>query len=355
MVNKEFRNVLFIGPDYKNHRGGIGAVLSIYASNIDGFKFIPSFKAVGAIRKIAVFITSIFKLSAKLIFDKELEIIHVHGSHGASVYRKAAIIFMAKLLFSKKVIYHLHSSSFDLYYKNGNKLYRWLCNAAISRSDVLVALSNDWAKYYTDTFDPKRIVIIKNVIATPVKTNVRNNDLRLKFLFLGRIGERKGTFDLLEVIKMNKEVWNGTIKFLIGGDGETHKLVKLITEYQIDDIVTFIGWVSGDKKIHLLQTSDVLILPSYNEGLPISILEGMSYGLPIIASNVGGIPEVVFPDVNGYIVTPGNLKEIEVAVNSIISANPEQLVNYKNNSLSIAEDYMPQKVIQQLAELYQTL
>ena len=110
-----------------------------------------------------------------------------------------------------------------------------------------------------------------------------------------------------------------------------------------------VGWVGGDKKINLLNWADVFILPSFNEGLPISILEAMSYGLPIISTPVGGIPEVVKD--NGTLVTPGNDGEICSAMKKYVD-NHELLMKEGEMSLKIVETYLPEYVMMQLENIY---
>ena len=92
---------------------------------------------------------------------------------------------------------------------------------------------------------------------------------------------------------------------------EEEIIKAFIQNNQISDIAVFEGWVTGDKKIEYLNWADIYILPSYNEGLPIAILEAMSYSHPIISTPVGGIPEVVKDHQNGILVEPGNLEQIK--------------------------------------------
>ena len=108
----------------------------------------------------------------------------------------------------------------------------------------------------------------------------------------------------------------------IGGNGEIQRLKELINKHNIEDIVEFLGWISSMEKAIILNSTDVYILPSYNEGLPISILESMSYGKAIISTNVGGIPEIVRNKENGLLINPGELKQMEQAIDFFLE-NPD--------------------------------
>ena len=125
-----------------------------------------------------------------------------------------------------------------------------------------------------------------------------------------------------------------------------------IRKNNLGDIVKFEGWVSGDKKINMLNWADIFILPSHNEGLPISILEAMSYGMPIISTPVGGIPEVVKG--NGVLVTPGNEIEIALSMRHYLD-NPVLIEQEGRVSLNIVETYLPQYVMERLKHLYESL
>lgn len=356
-MNNIFTKVLYVGPDHSNHRGGIGAVLSVYAKHIPEFKFIFSFRATNSIYKSIIFVNSIFWLFFKLLFDWEIKIVHIHGSHGASVYRKSVLILIS-LIFRKKIVYHLHASSYDQYYDKGGRFYRWLCRWTIANCDVLITLSESWHKYYSSTFNPKRLQIMKNVIdyrEATLSTTSMDIHSPMIFVFLGRIGHRKGIFDILNAVASNKDFLIGKMKLVIGGDGEVSQLTKLINDNKLNEIVEYIGWTDGVAKSKVLDQGDVLLLPSYNEGLPISILEAMNYGMPIIASKVGGIPEVVKDKANGFLVDAGSEEQIAAAMLQMITMHNKDFNKMQDESLRIVQDYLPESIITDLKKLYSTL
>lgn len=107
------------------------------------------------------------------------------------------------------------------------------------------------------------------------------------------MGKRKGIYDILDVLSEHREEFLNKLEFLFGGDGDVEQVQAIIREQNLNNIAKYQGWVSGIKKERLLNQADAYILPSYNEGLPISVLEAMSYSLPIISTTVGGIPEIL--------------------------------------------------------------
>ena len=131
-------------------------------------------------------------------------------------------------------------------------------------------------------------------------------------------------------------------------------LQKKIKDYGLNNCVTFEGFVADNKKIECLNWADIFILPSYNEGLPIAILEAMSYGCPIISTTVGGIPAVVKHGVNGYLINPGNITEIQNAILSFIH-NRDKIEKYGRQSLKLINVFLPETVFRTLCNLYKQL
>jgi glycosyltransferase involved in cell wall biosynthesis len=136
----------------------------------------------------------------------------------------------------------------------------------------------------------------------------------------------------------------------IGGNKNEEKLLSVINEKNLSNFVSFEGWVSGDKKIALLNWGDIFVLPSYNEGLPISILEAMSYKMPIISTAVGGLPEVVDVE-NGTLVRPGDAEGIYNAIRGYLN-NTDRIEAQGKVSYERSKAYMPDCVIRDLRCIY---
>lgn len=343
----EAKNILTIGIDYRVVRGGVAAVENVYSTFYQPFNHVTTTVTNGQVKKLLVLCKAILQFIYWMLFHPEIKIVHVQGSVGASFWRKAIFIYIAKF-FHKKVVWHMHAGRFAIFYQQ----HRYAVRKVVNKSDVIIALSEYWKEYFKNEFPTKRVEIIKNVISAPSVHKQQTGYFTL--LFLGLLGKNKGIYDLLECIWDHKVEFQGKLKLYIGGNGEIEHVKQLIKEYGIADIVIFEGWVSGDKKIELLNKSDAYILPSYKEGLPISILEAMSYGMPIISTPVGGIPEIVSNGENGYLVEPGNKEDIYKAIISLL--NDSDLRNRMGSvSLSRVGEHLPEYVEKQLETLYDSL
>ena len=349
MDTKLFQKILFIAPIY-TRKGGIASVLKTYENNIDDFNFFASIYFSNKLINFLFFPFVIIHFIIYLIFNPSIEIIHIHGSSKGSFYRKYVLFKISKII-NKKVIYHIHGSEYQIFYNNASSIIKSKIDYFINNSDSIIALSTEWQTYFLDNFNQKNIFVLNNIVRYQ-KPFSKNSHEKLQLLFLGRIGERKGIFDILYIIAKNKEFYNNKITLAIGGDGETEKLKKFISDNKLENIVTFYGWTKNELKNKLLLESHIMILPSYNEGLPITLLEAMSYSMPLISTHVGGIARVLKHKKNGIVVKPGDLYMIGQAIKYYIN-NKNQINIHGEESYKIVKDFYPKKVLNDLLHIYQ--
>lgn len=344
--------ILTVGPDYHNHRGGVGAVIEAYSRNFEVFNFISTYKEGSAFVKIATYLSGLVRLFWFLLTRKKIKIIHIHGASYGSFYRKFIVFVIGKHVFRKKIIYHIHGGGFRMFYEKSNRFSKRLIKLFLRKADLVICLSQSWLEYFSTNHKTRDLVFLPNMIDYPQKCENRREHSTINFLFLGLVTESKGIFDLINVIAKNKDKFRNKIRLLIGGNGKTEQLTDLINKYEIEDIVEFLGWVNGDNKISALNSSNVYILPSYIEGSPVSILEAMSYGMAIIATNIGGIPELVKNKENGLLIEPGNLDQIEKALNYFVM-NPGLIESYGAVSEMMIQKHLPDSVLKKLIDIYQ--
>lgn len=347
----EFKNVLFIAPNYKRRKGGIASVLTEYDKALDSINFLSSAYVSNKVLNFVLLPIALISFCVYLILNPQIKLIHIHGSFRGSFYRKYLFYWLAKTIFRKKVLYHIHGSEYHLFYKNASPRIKKYIEKMIDGIDGLIVLSVEWKGFFRKHFNQQNIYVLNNIVEyhEPFERTIPKENMTL--LFLGRIGNRKGVFDLLEAVNKVQSKRPDKLKLTVGGDGEVDKLKQLISNYNLEGIVTYVGWVKGTKKIELLKESDILILPSYNEGLPIALLEGMSYSMPIISTNVGGIPQVLESFKNGIMVSPGNIEEIEGALMYYID-HKNDIISHGKEAYSRVANFFPQPVMKSLSEIY---
>lgn len=344
MVNDN--NILFVGPKGK---GGIKAVTDTYATEFSPFKIVYSQTDGSRLAKVAFALGAYCRFIATLATDRQIRIVHVHSSVRGSFWRKSIFIKLA-LLFNKKVIFHSHSGSLKDFYKVHTEKVR----SILDRCNSIVALSEQWKSFFASVGYADKCTVINNPIVAPVKIRRTVNDGRKHILFVGKICPEKGVFDMMDMIISHKDDFDGKVCFHIAGNDQVERLRSIIEDNGLSSIVKFEGWISGDRKRELFSNSDIFILPSYIEGVPVAILEAMSYGVPVIATDVGGVASVVKDNVTGLFISPGDKTQMYDAINRLIT--DDDLCRRLTESASrICNDYIMGEVKESLFRLYNRL
>lgn len=315
--------VLMCSSDRKE-KGGMNSVIDQLMDHDWGEHFRFSYLAThitGNPIKKTLFFMNAYKKLKKLIKKNTFDVIHIHMSYKGSFYRKYYVTKLCKKN-NKKVIIHLHGSEFKDFYNSGNEKRKKQIRELFTIADASIVLGEDWKKFISGIAPKANVIVINNAVALPNIQTRTISDNRT-FLFLGALIQRKGVVDLLEAVKQMKNRNVSNFHVLIAGSGAEENQLKEYTEQNgLQSYVDFLGWITKEQKPSLLEKADVLVLPSYNEGLPIAILEAMSYALPIISTDVGSIAEAVQEDVNGFLIAPGD-------VNALTDAMVKLTVNTK--------------------------
>ena len=323
--------------NHPSNRGGMTSVINQIREHDwekEGIKlsFIPTFIPGNSMKKILFFLVALTKILWIFIFSKP-DIVYMHMSYKGSFTRKY-IVHKLCIVFSVKDVVHLHGSEFEKWYKTVNKKKKKRIRNLLSNCNKVIVLGDKWKDIISKIEHQTNLTVLNNGIIIP-EQKVKWNEDTLNILFLGVLIPRKGVADLIQAVSnLKRKKQDISIKVIIAGAGEEEDaLKKQVQINHIEDIVEFKGWVSGEKKIKLLVTSQLFISPSYNEGLPVSILEAASYGLPIISTNVGDVTSVVRDGVNGYLIKPGDIDAIAKSV--FLMSEQKRWERFSHNSREI--------------------
>lgn len=342
-------------------KGGIAAVISgYYGSKLEqdyDMIYVESYKDGGKLTKLWKGICGYFHFAKVLLFSRP-DIVHMHSSFGPSFYRSLPFIYMASWA-KKPMINHIHGADFDEFYVQASEKKKKLIKRAYSKCAVLIALSAEWKERLSQIVPAKKITIIENY--SVLHEDALSDRLERKpnniVLFLGEIGKRKGCYDIpavvSEVVKVVPDV-----KFVLGGAGspmDEQAVKELLDKYGVGDHVVFPGWVRGEEKDRLLRKSDVFFLPSYNEGMPMSVLDAMGYGLPIVSTNVGGIPKIVHDGVNGFFCEAGDTKKMAEGITELlVSLNTAHELGIESMNI-VKNRYSLEKHIELIMKTYRLI
>ena len=344
--------ILQVGPSLKDKGGMVTVMQSIMNSNIlkkYNIIHIPTY-IYG--KKFSLFFISILKIIFyKIIY--RVELVHVHMASYGSFYRKSIIISICKIL-HLKVVLHCHGACFEKFYNSVKPSKKEYIKKTFAKAEKVIVLSESWKDFFKTIVDENKIIVMYNSVNVPKEENKDNLNNVPTGLFLGRIGERKGAYDLIEVVK--KLTQEGIkLKMIMAGDGEIDKAKEIIKKENLEDIIEVLGWIDSDKRQEYLKKSDFYILPSYDEGMPMSVLEAMSYSLPVITTDVGGIPEMIQNEENGILVKPGDNEAIEKAIKKILENDNLRRELSQNAYKTILDKFNFEKYEESLASLYKQI
>lgn len=324
-------------------KGGIAAVISgYYGSRLEQdyeMIYVESYRDGGKITKLIKGICGYIKFAKVLLLDHP-DLVHIHSSFGPSFYRKLPFIYMASWA-NIPIINHIHGADFSVFYEQASEKKKRLIKLAYEKCSKLIALSDEWRERLSRIVSDEKIVVIENysVICKDALIQRRNRKANNVVLFLGELGQRKGCYDIPRVIQMVAQIIPN-VQFILAGAGDPkdeQAIKKLIKEKGIEKNVLFPGWVRGEEKDKWLRNADIFFLPSYNEGMPMSILDAMGYGLPIVSTNVGGIPKCVDDEISGYLSNPGAVNKMSKNIVKLL-IDDKCRNDFASKSFQIAEE-----------------
>lgn len=345
-------NILMVGPSRK-FKGGINTVINSYFnSNLTeqvNLMYLETAIDDNLLMRLLFTLRAFIKLFYKLIFNK-IGIIHIHMAAKGSFFRKSLVLLMAKM-FNKKIIIHLHGGKFHDFYLNSPLIIKKYISYIFNMSDHFIVLSEEWRNIILSYNVTTKISVVYNGVKVNKNTYNVNSDY---LLYLGRINKDKGVYDLVQAIKeLILDI--PSIKLILAGIGEEEKLVSLIENYGLNKNIEFIGWIHGTEKENLISGAKAFVLPSYFEAMPMSILESMSYGIPVISTEVGGIPTLIENNREGYLFTAGDISELKNCIRKIYTNHASNLFLSKNSYKKISNKFALEKSNETILEIYYSL
>lgn len=274
-------------------------------------------------------------------------IVHIHLSTSVSANRKYIFYKLARLL-RKKVVVHLHCGSqlSDVW----NSKYQDM----FTNSNMCIVLSNSIRELVVArTGKSNNIRVVYN--PSPSVENISSWDRREKMiLFAGTLYREKGYLDLIDAfahIAPKYPDW----KLVLAGNGSQEDGVGKAEQLRVGNRVEFVGWVKGVEKDRLFRSASIFCLPSYAEGFPMAVLDAWAYGIPVVTTPVGGVPDIVVDNENGLLFNPGDIDELTRKLQLLIE-NEELRVRMGKESLRLASTvFNANTIANQLSNIYKEI
>jgi len=280
-------------------------------------------------------------------------IVHIHFASRGSTLRKMILADMVTRA-GRPLVLHAHGGYFEQFHRRLPGVLRRTVDGILQRANLVIALSSRWRDFYVNECEvsPSHVTVLPNPVRwTPDLPN-RAGRTTVQFLFLGRMCQKKGAYDLVNAFAALPDAVRARARLTLAGDGDLEAIRKLAEPF--GEQVRVLSWVDSSERERLLAQSDVFVLPSYHEGVPMALLEAMASGLPAIVTPVGGIPDVLRHGVEGLMVEPAHVTELCAAMTRMVNHDGERFASGRR-AHERARSFDVHAYARSLAEIYQRI
>ena len=280
-------------------------------------------------------------------------IVHIHFASSGSALRKMILADMV-MRAGRPLVLHAHGGYFDQFHRKLPAFLRRTVDGILQRANVVIALSPRWRDFYVNECEvsPSHVAVLPNPVRWTPDIPNRAGRTTVQFVFLGRMSQQKGAYDLVKAFAAMPEAVRARARLTLAGDGDLEAIRKLGEPF--GDKVRVLSWIDSSERERLLAESDVFVLPSYNEGVPMALLEAMAAGLPAIVTSVGGIPDVLRHGVEGLMVEPGRVSDLSAAMARMVTHDGERNASGRR-AHDRARSFDVHAYARSLAEIYQRI
>lgn len=292
--------LLMLGPAL-DARGGVASVVAAYRDH-GLFTRWPAEYVGGRPRELL-----------RALAGLRRAVIHLHVQADVRFWQHVAAA-AAALAARCPVLLHLHGSGFERLQSTAGEARRAAVRFLFTHAACVAASSHRLVSWVRAVAPGAHAVWVPHPVgAAAAAASARQNLV----LFLGRLAPDKGIFDLLEAVSQLRAAVPD-VRLVCAGEGGRIAVARHAERLGIADAVKFTGWVGPSGKRALFDAAAAFALPSYCEGMPVSLLEAMAAGVPVVASPVGGVPEVVTDGVTGYLAAPGDVATLARALRKLL-------------------------------------
>lgn len=311
-------HVLQLGPSF-TVRGGVTTVAQLicdYLPPYASIRHVPTMHEGSLLSRAMMFCRAVHTLS-RVLESNEPTVVHIHFASRGSAIRK---MLLAQQVVNARqpLIMHAHGGSFDTFHRSLPPFLRRMVNRTMQQANLVIVLSSQWRDFYIRECElaPSQVVVLPNPVRVPTRLPDRSHRAEVKFVHLAKLAKLKGSYDLVNAFQALPADLRARARLVLAGHGETEDLRRVAAGVPGIEVLS---WIETAERDRLLADSDVFVLPSYVEGLPMALLEAMAAGLPSITTPVGGIPDCFTDGVEGLMVTPGDVPQLTEAMARLIT------------------------------------
>lgn len=302
-MQAERPRILQLGPDV---RGGMRAVMrGLFASPLGEryrLEMLATHRGTGAAERLAVYCLALWRLTWWSVCGRG-RVVHIHATVRGSMLRKAFCVLLAQAL-RRQVILHMHSGPGDVVFERTKlgpvrvALFRLM----FRRADVVLAVSAASATALEETYGARDVVVVPNPAPEVPATSLPQGVSSASVLYVGGFANRvKGGDELLAALA-HPELEQ--LSAVLAGPGELPQAGRELLASR--PRLEWRGWMGEEEREEALREAAIFVLPSTSEGLPMALLEAMAWGRAIVATAVGGVPDVLTDGEDALVVPPAD-------------------------------------------------
>jgi glycosyltransferase involved in cell wall biosynthesis len=310
--------VAHLGPDPRDGGGMPAVVAGLMQSplaQLHDLQVIPTHQSGSMKQRLLVFAKAFVALAVFCLRGGD-RVVHLHTTVRGSMYRKTICAMLAKALRTPVVLQvHVGEPELELFRERVDPVSLWAFRWAFGHVDKVLSVGAASAREVEEHYSARAVEVLPNAAPAPVDGPVPApapaGEARL--LYIGGFHDPvKGGEVLLDALPAIVAAHPG-VKVTIAGPGEPP--ARLVS---VNGSAEWLGWLDAGAKARALREADIFLLPSTSEGLPVALLEAMAYGKPIVATRVGGIPDVLADGTEGMLVPPGDAAALAGAVTALV-------------------------------------
>lgn len=345
-----------VGPDPRRGGGMAAVIRGLLASPLSErfeLEMIVTYRSTQPRTRLFAFLRGLLGL-ARWSLRRGPRIAHVHSAVRGSLYRKAACVLLVRLL-RRPVLLHVHAGIGDIeaFVRRLGPIRRALFGVSLRLATRVLAVSSETARMMERSFGLERIAVIPNAVP-PMRSDelAASRELGESVLYLGGFENPvKGGEPFLAAVEAVAGEFPDT-PFVLAGPGEPPQLLQELARRQPN--VSWVGWLDPEAKRGELARCAVFVLPSLSEGLPVALLEAMAWGRAIVATRVGGMPEVVDDGVQALLVAAGSPEALGEAMRKLLG-QPADRERLAGRARERAAEFNEGEVCNRLDALYREL
>lgn len=308
----------------------------------------------GLARSVPVYARAALSFT-RAVAGGRVDLLHLNITQRGSTWRALPLTAVA-VATRVPILIHLHSSQYPAFLQSLPLPLRSAVGWMFRRAARVLVLGEGWADFVARELhvDPGRVEVLPNAVPGPLRLAERPHGPSARLLFLGRLGPRKGVLDLLRALslpQLQAPLWELTL----AGDGDGERYRAEAARLGLGDRVHVAGWVDADGVQRHLAEADLLVLPSYAEGLPLAVLEAFAHGVAVVTTPVGAIPEAVRDGRNGLLVSPGDVPALAVALHRLITVPALRDALGRQGRKTWERDHDPARHARRILEIYRDL